>query len=61
MKASAQRRKSRAQIQEEKLVEEQKQAAIAESASKVVPANSFILQSPAVKKNLDSAFDEADY
>ena len=30
MKASAQRRKSRAQIQEEKLMEEQKQATIAE-------------------------------
>jgi hypothetical protein len=118
MKPGAQRRKSRAQMEEEKLQEQQKQATIAEkmrlfdqmqqevhelsgmkqqvdqmfeqgyicknadgslglaqneeqrqqnleSASKVIPANSSALQSPAVIRNLDNAFneaiDEADY
>ena len=39
--------------------EEQRQQ-IAESAQKVIPANSFILQSPAVNRNLGSAFDQVD-
>jgi hypothetical protein len=58
MKASAQRRKSRAQIEEEKLQEQQKQADIAEKMRRFEQMQQEVHELSGMKQQVDQMFDQ---